>query len=497
LIGTFLIESALIAMMGGVLGIILAKESIPFMLWLMPENLPHTAPIAIDGRVVLFAVAISALTSLLFGLAPALKMSRANLNKLLRQSSYGASAGPQQTRTGRVLVSAQSALTLILLAGSIMLLRSFLTLHAVPPGFDSQHVWVAQVSLAANRYQTTTASTRLLRQICTQIRDYPGVEAVATVTGLPLEQGLNLPIYADEKGKDTPEYAEVRIVSADYFRVMRIPVLAGRSFANGDAAGSAPAVIINETLARRWWPGQSSLGHFVTASSMAGSAISDLPRQIVGVVADMREAGLGVPPRPTIFVPLDQTPDSISAVVNKPIPASIVIRASKGAMDLSEYLHTVLNTADPDLSIASWRPLADVVSTSLAAPRFYASVTTAFGIFALLLTAIGLYGLLSYQLVLRTREIAVRVALGARRSRVIVLIVRQGIQLVAFGAALGMACVPLLARLLGTMLYNLSGVTFGVLAGATLLLVAVAALTSLLTAARAAAIDPIVALRTE
>ena len=496
LIRMFLIESLIIGVLGGLLGIIVAKESIAYVLLLAPANSAFAHPVGIDGKVVLFTTLASLLAAFAFGLAPALKMSRANLNELLRQTTGNATSGSQQARLGSVLICAQGALTIILLTGAGLLLRSLADLHAVPPGFDSRHLWVAQISLASHRYQNASSSARLLGRLCEKIKGQPGVEAAASVTGLPLEQGLDLALQDADRPEKTV-FSQYRIVGPEYFHAMGIPLIAGRSFSFGDSNRAAPVAIVNETLARQWWPKDSALGHYAGVSSTMGKLFSDSARQIVGVAADVHEFGLAPPPPPTIFVPLDQVPDATAAIANRSFLASIVVRTANG-ISPSEYIRGLLDSADPDLSVASVRPISEVLSASLSLRRFYTTLIIAFGVFALLLTAIGLYGLLSYQIVQRTREIGVRMALGAPRSHVVMMIVKQGVGFVILGALLGMLATPLETRILAGMLYNVrSAASIALVIAAVAVLATVAALTSLLSAIRAASIEPAMTLTGE
>lgn len=273
-------------------------------------------------------------------------------------------------------------------------------------------------------------------------------------------------------------------------------MIAGRSFFAGDSRQNMPVAIVNETLAKLWWPQESSLGHYVSVGSTMGGMFSDPTREIVGVVADVHDSALSAPPAPTIFVPLRQIPDSIVAFANRTFPVSIVIRTANDISPANQ-VHNVLNTADPDLPIISVRPLADVLSASLGRQRFYTFLIAGFGAFALLLNAIGLYGLLSYQIVLRMREIGVRIALGAPRSEVVLTIVRRGVGLVLLGALLGILAVPLEIRVLASMIYNVHDAIPAVLGAALFVLAAVATLTSLLSAVRVVSIEPAMTLNIE
>jgi putative ABC transport system permease protein len=497
LIRTVLMDGVLISVTGGVIGSIAGKELLPFINWSAPADLPLSGTIGIDIHVLLFVLAITVATAILSGFTPAIRMSRVSLNEMIRQSPQTGSHSVQQTRLGRMLVTAQTAFTLLLLAGTASLLQNFLKLQSVPPGFDAQNVSVGQIVLAPSRYATTAATTHLLDQVLAQLHEVPGVEAAASVNGLPLEQGLGLPMYPPE-AHDRNAFGEsqFRVVSADYFRTLRIPLIAGRFFSDSDDKGNKPVAIVNEALAQQWWPNQSPLGKMVAMGGELGGQFSDAPREVIGVVADVREAGLEKLTPHTVFVSPKQAPNQITAFLNRLFPTSIVVRSDKYA-NIYESLSHALTGADRDLAIVSLRPLTQVVSTSLARPRFYVSLIGAFGAFALLLTAVGLYGILSYQLILRTREIAMRVAVGAKRSHVIGLIVKQGVGLVVVGILLGSVASIFLAKFLGALIYNTPDVTIGILATAALLLVTIAFLTSLVIAARATAIEPMVVLRTE
>jgi putative ABC transport system permease protein len=495
LLRMFLIEGLLISLAGGILGMVLAKEVIPFVLMFAPADLPLTNAVRIDGNVILFTAVISILIGVVFGIFPALKMSRSNLNELLRQNTGNASSSLQHARLGKVLVSVQAALTMVLLTGAGLFLRSFTELNGVPPGFDTQHLWVAQLSLASDRYKTTAATAQFVNRVCEQIRNQPGIEEAAAITGLPLERGLNLILHPG----DAPQkkvYAEYRMVSPEYMRTMHIQVIGGRELSSSDSAQAAPVAIINQTLARQWWPADSPLDRYAVVNSTMNGMFADPARRVVGVAADVHESSLSSAPPPTIFVPVGQVPDSIATFANRTFLTSIVVRTSNSASPL-ESIRKALDATDPDLPVASVRPLSDVVSLSLARYRFYTSLISGFGVFALLLTAVGLYGLLSHQVVLRMREIGIRMALGAARSEVVFMIVKQGVKLVLLGAFIGLLVAPLETSALARMLYNVRHATSLVFVSAIVVLTGVAALTGLLSAAHAASIEPAVTLTSE
>jgi predicted permease len=495
LVQVFFLEGALFTLLGGLFGIILAKELLPLVLSQAPSGIPFTGEIHIDWSVAAFTLGVCGFAAVIFGLVPIANVARFELNEILEESTFRASASPRQARTGRLLLVTQIALTLILLSASILLLNHLLTLKNEPPGFDTSKRAVVQVSLAARQYQTTAPTALMLENLMQKLKGLPFVEEIATINGLPLEEGLNMPMRPGEAPHDI-ESAEYRLISPDYFGVMHISLLQGRPFAVTDGAQAQPVAIVNETLARKWWPDANAIGHFVVVGEAVGPDYTERPRVVVGVTTDVRQSSLDLPARPTVFVPMQQAPDKLSSYVNKHFLTSIVVRTTS-AEDITERVRNAVETADPDLSVASLRPLSQVVANSLTRERFYAFLTVAFGGFALLITAVGLYGLMSYQVGLRTREIAVRMSVGAQRSQVVMMVVWQGVQLTLAGILIGIAGSFLFRRVFAGILYNLQSVGLAALANAILLVSGVAALASLLTAFRIASIDPMVVLRNE
>jgi putative ABC transport system permease protein len=492
-----LMDSIVIAVLGGLGGTILGKEILPFINWFAPRDLPLSSPLGIDRNVLLFAAAISVATVVLSGLTPALRMSRTSLIDVLRHSPRTTGPGHQQSALARLLVLVQVALSLFLLSGTVSLLQEFLKLQATPPGFDPEHLMVAQIRLASQRYTGSGATSALLEELTREIGSLPGVDSVATVSGLPLQQGLSLAMLpADAKEHSIHAEVQYRIASPEYFRILRIPLLAGRSFSKADDSGSPPVAMVSEGLARQWWPHESPLGHFVTVDREFGSQFSDAPREVIGVVADVRETGLQVPPPPMIYVPVRQAPDAITAFVNRWFPASILVHTS-GNANIEPSISHILEAVDPNLAVISWRPLTQILAASLARPRFYVFLIGVFGSFALLLTAVGLYGLLSHLLVLRTRELALRIVMGARRFEIIAMAVRQGVGLVIAGVLLGSLFAFFLGKSLPALIYNVPTKGLNSVFVAISLLVLIAFLTSLLVAVRTTAIEPTVVLRTE
>jgi putative ABC transport system permease protein len=493
MVQVLLMESAILAFAGGMLGTILAKELLPLVLSLVPSDLPLNAAIGIDRHAILFSAGITILTPIIFGLAPAIKAVSFGTKDVTGTPKRGmATLG--QARLGNVLITVQTALAVVLLSAAFLQLQALVRLQSQPMGFDPQGLLVAQVSLTSPRYETAAATTHLMDQITEQLHVSPEVESVASVSGLPLDRALNLPSAPDGIRDKTVYTSEYWIVSGDYFHVMGIKLIAGRTFSAIDRKGATSVAIINASLARKWWPSTSAVGHFVTAGQQLGPEFSDVPRQIVGVVADTYTAGAYRPPPPAIFTPAAQTPDSIIAFANKEFLTSILVRTSAGT-PIEESIRHATDSADPNLPLASLRPLTQFARTSLSRPRFYASLATAFGVFALLLTAIGLYGLLGYRIRLRAGEIAVRMAMGARRVQVIAMVVKQGVKLVGIGLLLGLTGAYGARKFLEAMSYNRTGI--GVILFAAVLLGVVATFASFLTALQAASIEPTIVLKNQ
>lgn len=491
LLRLFVIESLLLALLGGIIGVTLALELLPLVLSFVPADLLQAGTIQVNRQALLFGLAVSLLLAVVVGLVPAIRVAGTQIQEMLQQAPRGTTPNLQQTRLGRALVATETALAVILLGAALLLLRSFLDLQAVNPGFDPNHVWVAQLSLAADQYKTTKSTSRLVDNITGKLESLSDVEAVGTIDGLPLEHGLNLPIYPSEAPGKILHAVEYRIVSGDYFNALRIQVIAGRPFQHSDDAGSHVA-IVNQTLAHKWWPEGNAVGHFVRAGEEVG--LPDQPRQIVGVVTDAHDTGLGEPPPPVLFVPDQQVPDRITAFSNKLFLVSVLVR-TKNSENVSDRIRNAVLSADPALSIASLRPMAGIVTKSLGRPIFYAWLISGFALFALLLMAIGVYGLLSYQVTLRTPEIGLRVAVGATRFQIVMLILKRGAQPSLIGMALGLITSAFLARILGGMLYNPQYVFLKLLVGDTLFVGGVGLLAILLTAVRASVIEPMTILR--
>jgi putative ABC transport system permease protein len=493
----FFIESAIVVCLGGVAGTLVAKETLPIVLALAPATLPSAERIHISGEVLLAVLVILALASIFFGVIPIIRVFRLDLNETLRQSSLTATAGPRLSVTAKLLVAIQSAMTLVLLFGAAVFLETWFRLGNIPPGFDSNHVTVAELSLASKRYQTTQSTWRLVDQVLQRLTASPNVEVAASVNGLPLQKTLNLPVRITDAGAPLIHAAQYHIVSRGYFRALQIQVVQGSSFEGADRSSVEPVAIINESLARMWCPHQSCIGKSIRAGEELGPELTDQLRQIVGVVSDIREEGVDRPAPPAIFIPASQAPDGVTAFTNKLFLVDIAVRTRDGAADISDTIRSAIASVDPELPVASTLPLRELLTQSLAYPRFYSIIVSTFGGFALLLTSIGLYGLLSYQTSLRVPELGIRMAVGARRSEIVWLIVRQGFVLNSLGVPAGIGGIILLSHVITVMLYNVKVSTLGIVLSVVFLIEVVSIFTSLLVAFEAASIEPMLALRNE
>jgi predicted permease len=496
LVLSLLSESLLLSLTGGLLGLILAKESLPLVLRLWPANIPLTASLAIDWHVLLFTLAVAVFSPLLFGLAPVLKLSRVNIAEVLARTSRTASSSAEAVRSVRFLVFAQMTLTVMLLAGTMLLVRSLLNLYSAPLGFDPEHLVVGQISLASERYHETRSTELLLDQVLRQLEALPGVDSAAAVNGLPLDKGLNLALHPVEVPSVMDHDDEYRAVTSGFFKTFQIPLRSGRFFTPADFTGSEPVAIINETMARRWWPNEPTIGHYIQVHKELGPQFADVPRQIVGVVADIHEKGPDLPSPTTVYIPMSQTPDQITAFSNKTFLTSIVVRTS-GDIDLSNQIRSAVQSGDPGLPLASFRRFNQVIDSSLANRRFIALLTTAFSGLALLLAVLGIHGLLNYQTRLRIREIAIRMAVGASRADTLRMIVQQGAKLIFFAVVAGLAGSFIIKGLLGGLIYNAQSSSVILILATGLLVGLVAMLISLLAALRAASIEPMAVLRNE
>ena len=485
-----LTESLLLSLLGGLAGLAIAAWSMGLLAPVVPQEARQAGGIHLDLTVLAFALAISGLAGALAGIAPAVQASRVDLHLWLKQGEHG-SSGAAQNRVRHALLVSEVALALLLLLGSTLLVRSFLLLRDVSPGFDPRGVQVARLSLGSARYQATAAVANFQREVLARVRAIPGVAAAATITSVPAHRDLNGGFVGGTCDESAVQY---RAISAGYFATMGIPLRNGRAFLDGE---NAPVAIVNEALARRCWAGKNALGAQVSNSKVTSTAQGEQPRAVVGIVGDTRDYGPSRSAPATMFVPQWQVPDRITKYQNGIFDWSVVVRSAPGSTGLGPALERAVREADPEQPVIEIVPAAALMAQWLNSARMIMQLMGAFAGLALLLTGVGLYGVLSYYVTQRTREIGIRMALGAARANVLRLVVGEGMLLVAVGAALGIGGGLALTRLMKTLLFGVKPTDPLTFAAAVVFLVVVALVASYLPARRATRVDPMVALRYE
>ncbi|WP_224361021.1 ABC transporter permease [Hyalangium versicolor] len=484
----FLTESLVLSLTGGVLGLLMAMWGVDVLLAMIGDGLPRVSEIRLDGGVVLFTAGISVLTGVLFGLVPALQASRADLHGAMREGDRG-TAGHGSGRVRAVLVVSQVALALVLLVGAGLFLRSFVELQKVDAGFDPQGVLTTRLSLPQERYGEASKRAATLQEILSRAQAVPGVEAAGLATILPLTAHSDWTTEIDGKpmapNDPPPPAVEYRVVSADYYKVLRVPLIQGRTLADSDSFDAPRAVVINETAARILFPGEAALGQRIRPQS---SAKEQPWATVVGIVKDVREWGLDVPARPTAYYSVLQQPK---------LSVYLVVRTHQKPESLLASLQAELRTVDRDLPLYDVAPMEAVVDGSVAQRRFSMVLLVLFAGVAVVLASLGIYGVISYTVTQRTRELGIRMALGARQVDVLGLVVGQGMRLTLVGVGVGLLLSLGLGRLLSALLYGVQAHDPLTFAGVGALLAGVALLASWLPARRAAKVDPALTLRAE
>ncbi len=484
-----LTESMTLALAGGLAGCLVAAWALPLLLAATPAGLPRLGEIQLDAQTGAFAFFCSLFTSVIFGAVPAWRATRVDVHDALKTTSGKLSAGRAMLNARSALVVAEVALALILLVGAGLFLRSFTALNSVELGFDPKNLTALQVPLSAVRYQTTEASVAFQQKLLARIRSLPGVESAAAVPGLPFERGLNM--YATIQGKEKPfgRSVEMRAITADYFRTVGIKVLRGRQFSDADANPGTREIFVNERFAKIFWDQQDPLGQTVNLGE------KDL-WVVAGVVSDIREAGLAYRPQPTFYMHAARVEDSLTRATNSWFPNSFLIRTS-GPVDLNAALRGAVHEMDPLLPVSKIRPMTEVMATSISTERFLLMLMSVFAGLALVMTCVGIFSVLSYQVTQRTQEIGIRMALGASRTDVLGMVLRHGLLLAALGLAIGIGGAVAASRVVKTMLFQIQPTDPTTYVAVAVLLLCVAALACWIPARRATRVDPMVALRYE
>jgi putative ABC transport system permease protein len=532
IVAQLLCESLLLGSSGGLAGLLLGSWCLHPLLAASPLDPARRGQIGIDGRVLLFALGVSVLSALLFGLAPAVHSVRLDLHAALKGGGgplgrarrrggrgggggsgdrhgdlgAGGSGGPGGPGGGwarRLLVVAEVALALVLAANAMLLGRSFVQLLRTAPGFAPDHVLTGKLSLPEGRYGSGAAIERFADQLLAGVGALPGVREAAMVSTLPLEDGppVSFIIAGRYQGKVSGEgvgVARFRAVTRGFFRTLRIGGVRGRTFDAADRRGGPLVAVVNEAAARRYWRGGDPVGARITIGPPSTRELGDPgPRTIVGIVRDVREMGLDQEAPPIVYVPLGQLPDPMARLFVRLLPLSIAVRSAGALQDLPAQLERQVAKVDPEQPLTEIGTMDEILSRSLGRRRFTALLLGTLSLLALALAALGIYGVISYLVAQRTREIGIRMALGASPASILRLVVRQAMSAVLAGIAVGLAGALAVTRLLGSLIYGVGAhdpLSF-VLTPALLALVAV--LACAVPAHRAGSVDPLVALRSE
>ena len=484
-------ESIMLSLVGGATGLLIAVACVNWLVSLGPKTIPRVQEIAVDPRVIFFTLLISVFTSLLFGLAPALQASRPDLTDAFKEAGRG-SGGRHRNRLRSVLVISEVALSLVLLVGAGLLIRSFAKLNHVDPGFNPDEVLTMGVTLLPKKYPEDAQVASFYSQLLEQAATTPGVISAGAISDLPFF-GSNTSDYFTIEGrppiaKQDEPLTEYHVVTPRYFQSMGIPLLAGRDFAETDTKQAPNVVVINESFAQRHFAGENPLGHRIKLQGQERD-----PFLIVGVVGNVRQLGIDKPPTAEVFVPFLQDP--LSKTYQRSM--TIIVRTKSDPGTVAGSLRTALTSLDKSLPLYDVKTMTEYLRDSLARRRFNLILLTAFGGVALVLAAIGIYGVISYGVTQRTTEIGIRMALGAEKGDVLRLVVRQAMIMALVGVAIGLLGSFALTRLLGALLFEVSvtdPLTFTAIA---LLLTFVALLACIVPAWRATKVDPLIALRYE
>lgn len=486
LVRQLLSESILLSVCGGALGVFLAAGLLPAVRSISPGTVPRLGEAKIDGVVLIFSLLLCVITGIVFGLVPALQTSKRDLHETLKEGSRGSSEGGSRGRFRAALVVAEIGVALVLMTGSGLLMESFSRLMHVNPGFSPKNLMAFPLTLPPSRYSAAELQAQFYRQVLEHVKAVPRVQSAGVTSYLPLAGPIRIVFVCPEErvcegiGKDPTSAA--RQVSAGYFETVRTPLLSGRVFSDKDIAGGSPVVVINETAAKHFYPGQNPVGkHLANSRDM-------VQREIVGVVADVKFNALNAANVEEMYMPMAQVPWPTT---------TLLVRSEASSQSLVSAVRAKIAEVDPNLPVAGISSMEEVVDTSVAQPKLTMRFVGVFAGFALLLAAIGIYGVMAYTVTARRQEMGIRAALGARPADILRLVVGQGMRMTLIGVALGVAVSLALTRLLASLLFGVRATDPLVFSAAALVLAAAAFVACYIPARRATRVDPIVVLRYE
>lgn len=487
LIRQLLTESMILSFIGGAVGLLIGTVGTRFLVMLSPENIPRLKETTLDFSVLFFTFAVSVLTGIIFGLAPALQLLKSDLNESLSEGDRGGSSGMSHAKARSSLIVIEVAMALVLLISSGLMIKSFVELLLVKPGMNPTNLLTVELSLPSKKYPDTQTQNTFFKTVVERTKNLPGVETVGGTSILPLT-GSSSTIFSIEGQPAPPEnllpWAGLCFVTPNYFRTMDIPLIKGRDFTDRDDENSPDVVVINEMMAKKNWPNTDPIGQRIKIRYGTGT----FTREIVGIVGNIRHLGLDQDAQPEMYMPIYQYPENFMF---------LVARTKSNPMSLSKAIQDEVAAIDKDQPVANIKTMQNIFSSSVAPRRFSMLLITIFACLALALSSAGIYSVISYSVAQRNHELGIRMALGASSKDVLKLILGQGFKLVVIGTIIGLIGAFVLTRLLQSMLFNVSTTDPVIFVAISFVLICFALLASYIPARRATKVDPMVALRHE
>jgi predicted permease len=491
-----LTETVLLALAGGALGLSCAHFGVHLIVAFLADKLPTSTEISLDPQVLAFTAVISVLSGIVAGVLPAVRLARGNVSQVLKQGLGRTDADSGGHRTRSILVVSEVALSLMLLVGAGLMIRSFQNLQSVNPGFDARNVLTMNAMVSRAKFSSAVQQINFFEGVLRRVRTLPGVESAGVIDDIPLDNGgSHQPIAIEGRPvlpmSEQPE-VDVRLISPGYMSALRVPILRGRDINEADSSGRPDVILISESMARQFWPGEDALGKRLTLTFFPGPV-----REVVGVVGDVKLDSLDqARPNAALYFPLDQISPSSNGGWGS-FPMTLVVRSASGSAGMVSPVMNVVHDVDPEIPLRDILTMDDLVANSLSQQRFNMLLLGAFAGLALLLAAIGIYSVLSYSVKRSVREIGIRLALGARLGDVLRGVVFEGMKPTLLGVAIGVAGALLLGRVLSSLIFEVRPTDPFTFVVVTALLSAIALLASIIPAYRATKVDPMVALRYE